>query len=112
MPTRDDLGGIVHSYQKYDPVRIPPPRPPETDLVSPVMEHLLEFGDIDELTPEELAGAVILDPEQIRGLGPSLESLKRILEERRRRILERYDASGLAGRARGAFGPPGAAEGG
>jgi len=103
MPARDDLGGIVHSYQKYDPVRIPPPRPPETDLVSPVMEHLLEFGDIDELTPEELAGAVILDPEQIRGLGPSIESLKRILEERRRRILERYDAAGARKRARQAF---------
>ena len=103
MPSREDLGGIVHSYRKYDPVNIPPPRPPEVDLVSPAMEHLLEFGDIDELSPEDLAGAIVLDPEQIRGLGPSLESLKRILEERRRRILERYDTSGLAGRARGAF---------
>jgi hypothetical protein len=28
MPTRDTLGGIVHSYQRYDPVRIPPPRLP------------------------------------------------------------------------------------
>ena len=27
MPTRDTLGGIVHTYQRYDPARIPPPRP-------------------------------------------------------------------------------------
>ncbi|MFM7248930.1 MAG: hypothetical protein ACKO5R_03445 [Planctomycetaceae bacterium] len=103
MPARDDLGGIVHSYQKYDPARIPPPRPPETDLVSPAMEHLLEFGDIDELTPEQLAEAVTLDPEQIRGLGPSLASLRRILEERKRRLLERYDAAAARKRARQGF---------
>lgn len=103
MPSRDDLGGVVHSYRKYDPVNIPPPRPPEIDLVSPVMEHLLEFGELDDLSPEELAGAIVLDPEQIRGLGPSLEMLRRRLEERRRRILERYDTSALAARARGEF---------
>lgn len=103
MPARDDLGGIVHSYQKYDPARIPPPRPPETDLVSPAMEHLLEFGDIDELTPEQLAEAVTLDPEQIRGLGPSIASLRRILEERKRRLLARYDAAGARKRARQGF---------
>ena len=55
MPTRDDLGGIVHSYQRYDPARIPSPRPADVDLVSPAMEHLLEFGELDDLTPEQLA---------------------------------------------------------
>lgn len=103
MPTREDLGGIVHSYQRYDPARIPPPRPPQVDLVSPAMEHLLEFGELDELTPEELAGAVILDPEQIRGLGPSIESLRRMLEARKRKILEHWDAAGARKRARSAF---------
>ena len=49
MPTRDTLGGIVHTYQRYDPARIPPPRPAEVDLVTPAMEHLLEFGDASEL---------------------------------------------------------------
>ncbi len=103
MPTRDDLGGIVHSYQAYDPARIPSPRPPQVDMVSPAMEHLLEFGELDDLTPEELAGAVILDPEQIRGLGPSLESLKKMLEARKRKILEHWDASSARKRARSAF---------
>jgi len=105
MPTRDTLGGIVHTYQRYDPATIPPPRPPEVDLVSGPMEHLLEFGDLDELelSPEQLADAIQLSPEQIRGLGPSLESLKRKLEEIRRKILERYDAAGVRRRARQEF---------
>ncbi len=103
MPSRDTLGGIVHTYQRYDPARIPPPRPPAADLVSPAMEHLLEFGSIDELTDEQLAEAVILDPEQIKGLGPSIDSLVRQLEERRRKILERYETDGVRKKARGAF---------
>ncbi len=103
MPTREDLGGIVHSYQRYDPARIPSPRPADVDLVSPAMEHLLEFGELDDLTPEELAGAVLLDPEQIRGFGPSIESLRRMLEARKRKILEHWDAAGARKRARTAF---------
>ena len=105
MPTRDTLGGIVHTYQRYDPVAIPPPRPPETDLVSGAMEHLLEFGDLDgmELTAEQLADAVVLDAEQIRGLGPSLDSLMRKLEEIRRKILETYEVEGVRRQARKEF---------
>ncbi|MFM8494584.1 MAG: hypothetical protein ACKOEM_03540, partial [Planctomycetia bacterium] len=103
MPTRDSLGGIVHTYQRYDPARIPPPRPPAADLVSPAMEHLLEFGSVDELTDEQLAEAMILDPEQIKGLGPSLDSIKRKLEERRRKILERYETDAVRKKARTAF---------
>jgi uncharacterized protein with von Willebrand factor type A (vWA) domain len=103
MPTRDSLGGIVHTYQRYDPVRIPPPRPPQADLVTPALEHLLEFGDAAELTEEQLAEAVVLDPEQIKGLGPSLDSIRRQLEEARRRILERYEADTVRKKARGAF---------
>jgi uncharacterized protein with von Willebrand factor type A (vWA) domain len=103
MPNRDTLGGIVHSYQRYDPVRIPPPRPPAIDLVSPAMEHLLEYGSVDDLTEEELANAVMLDPEQIRGLGPSLDALKRVLEDRRRALLERYETDTVRKKARNAF---------
>ena len=103
MPTRDTLGGVVHSYQKYDPARIPPPRPPESDLVSPLMEHLLEFGDTDELTEEQLANAIELDPAQIGRLGPSLDALRRKLEEARRKILERFETESVRKKARGAF---------
>jgi uncharacterized protein with von Willebrand factor type A (vWA) domain len=103
MPSRDTLGGIVHSYQRYDPARIPPPRPPQVDLVTPAVEHLLEFGSIDELTEEQLAQAVVLDPDQIKGLGRSLDSIKRQLEERRRKILERYETDAVRKKARNAF---------
>ena len=105
MPTRDTLGGVVHTYQRYDPARIPPPRPPETDLLSAAMEHALEFGDLDDmqLTPEQLADAIVLEPDQIAGLGPSLDSLKRKLEELRRKILERYETESVRKRARREF---------
>jgi uncharacterized protein with von Willebrand factor type A (vWA) domain len=103
VPTRDTLGGIVHTYQRYDPVRIPPPRPPEIDLVTPALEHLLEFGDISELTEEQLADAIVLSPEQIRGLGPSLDSIRRRLEEARRAILETYETDAARKRARQRF---------
>jgi uncharacterized protein with von Willebrand factor type A (vWA) domain len=103
VPTRDTLGGIVHTYQRYDPARIPPPRPPAIDLVTPAMEHLLEFGDSSELTEEQLADAIVLSPEQIRGLGPSLESIRRRLEEARRKILETYETDAARKRARQRF---------
>ncbi len=103
MPTRDTLGGIVHTYQRYDPARIPPPRPPAVDLVTPAMEHLLEFGDASELTAEQLADAIVLDPEQVRGLGQSLDSIRRRLEEARRKILETYETDAVRAKARRRF---------
>jgi len=103
MPNRDTLGGILHSYQRYDPARIPPPRPPQVDLVTPTMEHMLEFGDLDDLTEEQLADAVILDPEQIKGLGPSLMRMIEELEDRRRKLLERYETDSVRKKARKAF---------
>ncbi|MFM7243322.1 MAG: hypothetical protein ACKO40_03990 [Planctomycetaceae bacterium] len=103
MPTRSTLGGIVHTYQRYDPVRVPPPRPPAVDLLTPAMEHLLEFGDAAELTAEQLADAIVLDPEQLRGLGQSLDSIRRRLEEARRKILETYETDAVRAKARRRF---------
>ena len=91
MSKPDDLGGIIHTYQKYDPVQFPSPTAPPPDLVSPAFEHLLHYGSMRRLTEEELARAVHIDPSQIRGLGPSLESLMALLRERKRKILETYE---------------------
>src|SRR5205823_3452174 len=91
MSSRDRLGGIIHTYQKYDPVNLPSPTTPPPDMVSPAFEHLLFYGNTRRLTPEELARAVRIDPSQIRGLGPSLEALMDMLRERKRRILETYE---------------------
>lgn len=64
---------------------------------------MLEFGSADELTEQQLAEAIVLDPEQIKGLGPSLDSIKRQLEERRRKILERYETDSVRKKARNGF---------
>src|SRR5271170_6770737 len=91
MNTSDRLGGIIHTYQKFDPVNFPSPTAPPPDLVSPAFEHLLFYGNTRRLTEEELARAVHIDPSQIRGLGASLEGLMEMLRERKRKILETYE---------------------
>ncbi len=96
-------GGIVHTYQKYDPVNFPSPTAPPPDMVSPMMEHLLEFGDADEFTEEQLRDAIRLDASQIAGLGPSLDSIKRTLLERKRKILETYETKHVRKLAATAF---------
>jgi uncharacterized protein with von Willebrand factor type A (vWA) domain len=91
MSESKDLGGIIHTYQKYDPVKFPSPTAPPPDVVSPAFEHLLFYGSMRRLTEEELARAIRLDPSQIRGLGPSIEALMAILQERKRKILATYE---------------------
>ncbi len=93
MSTADHLGGIIHTYQKFDPVNFPSPTAPPPDMVSPAFEHLLFYGNTRRLTEEELARAIRLDPRAISGLGPSLEALMALLRERKRKILETYETA-------------------
>lgn len=94
-PEKPLVGGVIHTYQKYDPLRFPSPTEPPPDLVSPAVEQALMYGQARKLTEEELARAIRLDPSQIAGLGPSLESLRAILEERKRRILATYETDSV-----------------
>ena len=103
MNSSERLGGIIHTYQKYDPVNLPSPTAPPPDMVSPAFEHLLFYGNTRRLTAEELARAVHIDPSQIKGLGPSLEALMEILRERKRKILETYETSRAEADARQHF---------
>jgi uncharacterized protein with von Willebrand factor type A (vWA) domain len=96
-------GGVIHAYQKYDPSQFPPPTQPPPDLVSHAFEQALMYGNYRELTEEELARAVRLDPSQIAGLGPSLDMLRAMLEERKRKILETYETHGVQKKSRKAF---------
>lgn len=96
-------GGIVHTYQKYDPVQFPSPTAPPPDLVSPLFDHLLTYGDQEEFTEEQLANAIRLDPSQIAGLGPSLQALKEMLLERKRKILATYETKAAQKEAASAF---------
>lgn len=96
-------GGLVHTYRGYDPQRFPMPAQAPTDLVTPAFNHLLAYGSLDELTPEQLAEAVSIDPSQIKGLGPSIQSLLAMLAERKRRILETYETTAVRREADQAF---------
>jgi len=87
------LGGVIHTYLGYDPVKFPPPTQPPPDVVSHAFEHWMMFGNTRDLTPEQLASAVRIDPQQIQGFGPSLDALIAMLEERKRRILATYETS-------------------
>jgi uncharacterized protein with von Willebrand factor type A (vWA) domain len=96
-------GGIVHTYQRYDPVNFPSPSAPPPDVVSPLMNHMLAFGDTDEFTEEQLANAIHIDASQIAGLGPSINAIKEMLLERKRKILETYETRAAEKAAERAF---------
>ncbi len=100
---RPRLGGLVHSYQRYDPARFPSPTAPSPDMASAAFEHMLTFGSMRRFTDEELASAIQIDPSQIAGLGPSLDALIAMLEERKRKILETYEAESVRTKAGRAF---------
>lgn len=61
------------------------------------------YGQYGELTEEELARAVRLTPDQLSNLGPSIDHLRRLLEERKRKILETYEADSVEKKARKVF---------
>jgi uncharacterized protein with von Willebrand factor type A (vWA) domain len=101
--TFTNIGGIIQTYQKYDPARFPSPTAPPPDLVTPAMEHLLHNGSMRRLSPEELARAVKIDASQIAGLMPGLDFLRQKLEERKRKILETFETKKVAKTAKDAF---------
>ncbi len=97
------IGGVLHTYQKYDPVHFPSPTAEPPDVVSPLMEQMLRFGSQRKLTPEELARAVHLDPSQLAGLGPSIDFIRAILLERKRKLLEKYETDSVQSLAKREF---------
>lgn len=100
---RPPVGGVIHTYQKYDPQSFPSPTQPPPDMVSPAFEHMLRYGGYRPLTEEELARAIRLDPSQIAGLGPSIDALLAMLLERKRKILEKYETQTARRAAQRAF---------
>lgn len=97
------IGGVIHAYQKYDPSAFPPPTQEPPDLVSSAFEQAMMYGNMRELTDEELANAVKLDPSQIANLGPSIDFLRGLLQDRKRKILETYETKQVQKRARKAL---------
>lgn len=97
------VGSVVHTYQKYDPKRLPSPTQPPPDLVSPAFEHMLMYGGMRHFSEEELAKAVRIDPSQIAGLGPSIDALLAMLLERKRKILAKYETETVQSSATSQF---------
>lgn len=91
--------GLIHTYLAYDPKNFPSPTAPAPDIASGALEHMLAHGDMRELTDEELANAVRIDPSMFPSLGPSLESLAALLRERKQKILETYETEQARERA-------------
>lgn len=96
-------GGLVHAYLGYDPKVFPSPTAPPPDLAGAAFDFAMQFGDLREVTQEQLAAAIRIDPSQIAGLGPSLRSLIAMLEERKARILSTYQTDSARREAAAAY---------
>lgn len=95
-PSPRPPGGIIHSYQKYDPKEFPPPNAPAPDAAGAAFDYMLTFGSMAGFTPEQLAAAIRLDPSMFPSLGPSLDSIIRRLLERKHQILATYETDSAA----------------
>lgn len=84
-------GGVIHTYQKYDPVNFPSPTAEPPDMASAAMEHMLAYGDMQEFTEEELANAIEIDPSQIQGFMFGIDNIMQRLRERKAKILATYE---------------------
>lgn len=96
-------GGLIHTYLGYDPKNFPSPTAPPPDLASAAFEHMLAFGSMRHLSEEELTRAIHLDPSMFPRLGPSLDQLMAMLEERKRKILSTYETDKVQQTALKAF---------
>ncbi|MBL9140265.1 MAG: hypothetical protein JNK53_00240 [Phycisphaerae bacterium] len=85
--------GLVHAYLGYDPAVFPSPTAPPPDVAGAAFDFAMEFGDLSELTEEQLAAAIRIDPSQFAGLGPSMQSLIAMLLERKARILATFETA-------------------
>ena len=96
-------GGVLHTYQKFDPQKFPSPTQPPPDFVSPIMNQMLAGGSMRELTEEELARAIRLDPEQFKNLGPSIDMMQQQLLQQKQKILETYETRSVVREAKRRF---------
>ena len=102
---RQPLGGAFHTYLGFDAVRFGTAMPSDAGgAARGAFEHMLATGSMRRFTDEELANAVRIDPSQIQGLGPSIESLIELLEARKAKILATFDPAPAAAQAAEAFG--------
>jgi hypothetical protein len=88
------LGGIIHTYQKYDPKNFPSPTQPPPDMVSPAFEHMLHVRQHAAADRRGTRPRRCSIPARSPAWGPSLDALIAMLLERKRKILEKYETHG------------------
>ncbi len=91
MTQPNSLGGIVHTYQKYDPINFPTPTDPPPDMVSAAFEQMLAHGEMREFSDEELARMVKIDPRNIQGMLMNIDRVMQQLKERKEKILSTHE---------------------
>ncbi|MEZ6075093.1 MAG: hypothetical protein R3C56_05290 [Pirellulaceae bacterium] len=99
MSRKNNLGGVVHTYQKYDPGNSRTRPRPQPDLVSPAFEHAADVWPVPRADGRGIVPAIELDPSQIANLGPSIDFLRGLLEDRKRKILEKYETQSVVKKA-------------
>lgn len=67
------------------------------------MNQMLAYGSMRELTEEELARAIRMDPEQFQRLGPSIDMMQRQLLAQKEKILSTYESRTVVDLARQRF---------
>ena len=103
-PPPQPLGGVFHTYLGYDAVKFGSAQPADPGAAAKgAFEHLMAAGNMRRFTDEELADAIRIDPSQIQGLGPSIDALIELLEQRKAKILATYDPLPAAADAARAF---------
>jgi hypothetical protein len=103
-PTPQPLGGVFHTYLGYDAVKFGSAHPADPGAAAKgAFEHLMAAGNMRRFTDEELADAIRIDPSQIQGLGPSIDALIELLEQRKAKILATHDPLPAAAEAARAF---------
>lgn len=88
-------GGLIHTYLGYDAASFPSPTAPPPDVAGAAFDFAMQFGDLEGFSEEQLAAAIHIDASQIAGLGPSLQSLIAMLEERKAKILATYETDAV-----------------
>src|SRR5438445_139775 len=88
MPTRQQPGGVIHTYQRYDPKTFPSPTQPPPDVVSSAFDHLLAYGSlrekyqVDELAAKyEFTGRTGLTIAQALAVKEELEEIDKLLKQ-------------------------------
>src|SRR5436305_144497 len=110
MSRKTDLGGIIHTYQQYDPVEFPSPPAEPPDLAALALEIKRELEKIDELLKQlreamKTAQIGIIDMEMLSEFAEpgDVEQLSALQQQIQDYLREMAERQGLEQGKRGGF---------